>query len=78
MIKGEWLHINLICISLKIAALINANNELLSCFKSYDEMLEQHAVNEATVNSQSLHNRTTRKVIRQEKKCIYLFIVILG
>ncbi|KAI8975615.1 hypothetical protein BDF20DRAFT_914507 [Mycotypha africana] len=40
--------------------LINTNNELLSCFKSYDEMLEQHAVNEATINSQKLHNRNTR------------------
>jgi hypothetical protein len=45
-----------------LAALINANNELLSCFKSYDEMLEQQSVNQATVNSQSLHNRTTRNV----------------
>lgn len=42
-----------------IAALINANNELLSCFKSYDEMLEQHAVNEATMNSQALNSRST-------------------
>ncbi|KAI9261217.1 hypothetical protein EDC94DRAFT_503921, partial [Helicostylum pulchrum] len=46
-----------------ISYLINANNELLSCFKSYDEMLEQHAVSEATVNSQALHNRSTRIVI---------------
>ncbi|KAI8070553.1 uncharacterized protein B0P05DRAFT_550159 [Gilbertella persicaria] len=43
-----------------ISALINANNELLSCFKTYDEMLEQHAVNEATIHSQTLHNRSTR------------------
>ncbi|KAI7881740.1 uncharacterized protein EV154DRAFT_450422 [Mucor mucedo] len=41
-----------------ISGLINANNELLSCFKSYDEMLEQHAVNEATVNSQTLYQHT--------------------
>ncbi|KAI8387346.1 hypothetical protein BD560DRAFT_382172 [Blakeslea trispora] len=43
-----------------ISALINANNELLSCFKAYDEMLEQHAVNEATKNSQTLNSRNTR------------------
>ena len=47
---------------MSIASLINANNELLSCFKSYDEMLEQHAMNEATVNSTTLHNRTSRQV----------------
>ncbi|KAI7908028.1 uncharacterized protein BX663DRAFT_482262 [Cokeromyces recurvatus] len=40
-----------------ISALINANNELLNCFRSYDEMLEQRAVNEATVNSQTLFDR---------------------
>ncbi|KAI9483086.1 MAG: hypothetical protein EXX96DRAFT_556786 [Benjaminiella poitrasii] len=39
-----------------ISALINANNELLSCFKSYEEMLEQRAVNEATINSKTIQN----------------------
>ncbi|KAG2233541.1 hypothetical protein INT48_007143 [Thamnidium elegans] len=51
-----------------ISYLINANNELLSCFKSYDEMLEQHAVSEATVNSQSLHNRSTRNDEQQQQQ----------
>ncbi|KAI8644416.1 hypothetical protein BD408DRAFT_481379 [Parasitella parasitica] len=52
-----------------ISTLINANNELLSCFKSYDEMLEQATVNQATVNSQSLHDRTSRnnEQLRQQQ-----------
>ncbi|CEP09551.1 hypothetical protein [Parasitella parasitica] len=52
-----------------ISALINTNNELLSCFKSYDEMLEQATVNQATVNSQSLHDRTSRnnEELRQQQ-----------
>jgi len=45
-----------------ITALINANNELLGCFKSYDEMLEQRSVNEATLNSRTLHNRLSREI----------------
>ncbi|KAL7326225.1 hypothetical protein PS15p_208592 [Mucor circinelloides] len=53
-----------------ISALINANNELLSCFKSYDEMLEQATVNQATVNSQALHDRTSRndEQLRQQQQ----------
>ncbi|KAI8876406.1 hypothetical protein K501DRAFT_200486 [Backusella circina FSU 941] len=43
-----------------ISSLINANNELLSCFKSYDDMIERHAVSTATLNSQSLNHRGTR------------------
>ncbi|KAI8373531.1 hypothetical protein EDC96DRAFT_437891 [Choanephora cucurbitarum] len=53
-------HLQLCDDSEMISALINANNELLSCFKAYDEMLEQNAMNEATKNSQTLHSRSTR------------------
>ncbi|KAI8988821.1 hypothetical protein BDB01DRAFT_783248, partial [Pilobolus umbonatus] len=43
-----------------ISSLINANNEILGSFKSYDEMIEQTSMNEATVNSQTLHHRHSR------------------
>ncbi|CAO3656311.1 unnamed protein product [Mucor hiemalis] len=51
-----------------ISSLINANNELLSCFKSYDEMLEQHAVNQATVNSKTLYDRNSNNEQQQQQQ----------
>ncbi|CAO3702434.1 unnamed protein product [Rhizopus stolonifer] len=42
--------------------LINANNELLNCFKSYDEMIDQQLMFEARINSQSLNHRGTTQV----------------
>ncbi|KAG0743306.1 hypothetical protein G6F57_010585 [Rhizopus arrhizus] len=46
--------------------LLNANNELLGCFKSYDEMIEQQLMHEAQLNSQSLHHRGTTQVEPQQ------------
>jgi hypothetical protein len=45
-----------------LADLLNANNELLGCFKSYDEMIEQQLMHQAQLNSQSLHHRGTTQV----------------
>ncbi|ORY94921.1 hypothetical protein BCR43DRAFT_494814 [Syncephalastrum racemosum] len=44
-----------------ISSLLEANGELITCFKAYDDMLERSAVNEATQNSQVLHSRGTRQ-----------------
>lgn len=54
------------------ASLLEANSELVTAFKAYDDMLERRAMNEATRNSETLHNRSTRPVRpgerRKEKK----------
>ncbi|KAI7863994.1 hypothetical protein BDF14DRAFT_1839146 [Spinellus fusiger] len=44
-----------------ISELLEANNELVSCFKTYQDMLERHAVNEATFNSRHLNHRDTQQ-----------------
>ncbi|KAI9033659.1 hypothetical protein CLU79DRAFT_724800 [Phycomyces nitens] len=42
-----------------ISELLEANNELVNCFKTYDDMLERKAMTEATFNSQNLNHRNT-------------------
>ncbi|KAI9246727.1 hypothetical protein BDA99DRAFT_609524 [Phascolomyces articulosus] len=44
-----------------ISSLLEANSELVTSFKAYDDMLERRAVSEATTNSETLHNRSTRQ-----------------
>ncbi|KAI8140650.1 hypothetical protein BJV82DRAFT_671391 [Fennellomyces sp. T-0311] len=44
-----------------ISSLLEANSELVTSFKAYDDMLERRALSEATTNSETLHNRSTRQ-----------------
>lgn len=50
------------------ASLLEANSELVTSFKAYDDMLESRALNEATRNSESLHHRHTRQVGSVKRK----------
>ncbi|KAL0086018.1 hypothetical protein J3Q64DRAFT_1739138 [Phycomyces blakesleeanus] len=46
-----------------ISELLEANNELVNCFKTYDDMLERKAMTEATFNSQNLNHRNTQDAL---------------
>ncbi|CDH53101.1 predicted protein [Lichtheimia corymbifera JMRC:FSU:9682] len=51
-----------------ISSLLEANSELVTAFKAYDDMLERRAMNEATRNSETLHNRSTRPHQQQQQQ----------
>ncbi|KAI9321662.1 hypothetical protein BX666DRAFT_1904387 [Dichotomocladium elegans] len=42
-------------------SLLEANTELVNAFKAYDDMVERRALTEATINSEVLHDRSTRQ-----------------